>query len=116
MEDTLVLTVLFSSILYKTKINHCSHTDASNTHLEYDHQVECPGLNRTVVAKLFAILAPNMNTVLLKIGTEVNFKSMHYMGLSGNLTMSFCPLFYLPARCRCFLPSLQMASLGWYIV
>ena len=74
MEDTPALTVSFSSILYNKKINHSSHTDAGNTYLEHDHQVECPGLNRTVVADLFAILAPNMNTVLLKIWTEVNFK------------------------------------------
>ena len=74
MEDTLALTVLFSSVLYKNKINHYSHIDAGDTYLEYDHLVECTGLNRTVVADLFAILAPNMNTVLLKIGTDVNLK------------------------------------------
>ena len=67
MEDALALTVLFSSILHKNKINYCSHIDAGNTYLEYDHLVECTGLNRTVVADLSAILASKMNSIAKQI-------------------------------------------------
>ena len=68
-----------------------SHRCWQDVYLEHDHLVECPGLNRTVVADLFVILASNMNNIAKQIMRQSGqFKSMHYTaGLSGNQTMLF---------------------------